>query len=230
MMVLEYFALIFLRSSLSIKFFPRAAFLVWMAFHCYLYSVPYGFTSEALLAAFLLLLCAAMHTVLVLELPACRSSVVSLEAPRAYFTRLEIPAVPSAIPPAWSLFMPLNALAPRVYAEEVPERPSSPLQLIIVEMEEGGAAGAFSALDDGGAQAQERRRWRRRSRGSEGGRSEGEGGGDEGRRRGQREEQEHRRRRSSGDSDEEDREEDEDQAEVNDTVPLVGGPFRRSHD
>jgi hypothetical protein len=55
MMVLEYFALIFVRSILSIQFFPRAAFLLWMAFHIYFYSVPYGFTSEVRVVVFIVL-------------------------------------------------------------------------------------------------------------------------------------------------------------------------------
>lgn len=46
MMILEYFSLIFCRSALSIQFFPRAVFLIWMAFHIYFYIVPYGFLSE----------------------------------------------------------------------------------------------------------------------------------------------------------------------------------------
>lgn len=44
--VLEYYTLIFCRSALSIRFFPRAAALLWLAFHFYFYATPYGFFSE----------------------------------------------------------------------------------------------------------------------------------------------------------------------------------------
>ena len=171
---------------------------------------PHPTPTQALLVAFLLLVAAAIHTVLALELPACRSSALTLDHPRAFFTRLETPAPPSAIPPAWSLFLPLNALAPRsVYMEEVPERPSL-LQQIIIEMEDGELQG--SALDDAETGRERRRRRRRRqSRGSAAGSEEAGGRVLEG---------------SSG-SDDDDDDDDGNGDGDGDAEPLVGAEYRR---
>ncbi|GAB5030227.1 Hypothetical protein NocV09_00203590 [Nannochloropsis oceanica] len=157
-MLMEYVSMLYVRSALSIRYFPRVVLFYLLAFHLYYYLVPYGFTSQLLLATALLLLHAVLYILLFLELPAFRASIISHDTPRAFYTDTGLPSHPHSIPPSWSLFLPLT-LGRRggrgegrggggrggggVYDEEVPERPvgglvlGGRLQALIVEVEEG---------------------------------------------------------------------------------------------
>jgi hypothetical protein len=79
---LEYFSMLYLRAAGSIQLFPRAAFLLFLLYHTYLYSFPAGFHLLALLVFFLLLTWLMVLTVRKMEYPAYMAGEVSLEQPR----------------------------------------------------------------------------------------------------------------------------------------------------
>ena len=54
--------------------------------------------------------------VVAFEVPASNRGEISLEQPRALTTELPWPAWDAALPPSWSLFLPLNARATSVYS------------------------------------------------------------------------------------------------------------------
>jgi hypothetical protein len=78
----QYYSMLYLRSLLAIRFFPRVTLLYFLMFHLYFFSTPYGFFGEFLLGTFLLMLHAMLYSVLYLELPACQRGDVSFEQPR----------------------------------------------------------------------------------------------------------------------------------------------------
>merc|ERR1719215_570335 len=105
----EYFSLIFLRSAASIYFFPRCIFMLFLAFHVYFYSVPYGYFDQAVTLLSLFSMQAMVYCVLVLEPRVHRNGLVSIECPRELYTSLPWQEWSAAFPSEWTLFLPLNS-------------------------------------------------------------------------------------------------------------------------
>jgi len=108
-MVYEYFSMVFVRSALSAHFFPRITLLYFLAYHFYLYCVPYGFFHVALIPWTLLMIHSMIFTVISLEIPALSRGAVSLESPREVYSKLSWPEWSAGIPQDWTLFLPLNS-------------------------------------------------------------------------------------------------------------------------
>ena len=90
-MIWEYFSMVFIRSALSVYFFPRLCFLYFLLYHCYFYSVPYGYFDVALIPLFMFMVHAMLYTILGLELPnAGKSAFVLLSCEFNTVTSFEL--------------------------------------------------------------------------------------------------------------------------------------------
>jgi len=118
MMMWEYFAMIFIRSSSGIRFFPRVALLFFVLFHFYFYSFTYGFFNEALCCVGVAMVGVMVYCVNALEVPALARGAVSFEHPRAFYMELGWPTWSAALPPSFSLFHPLNGEWRGIYEED----------------------------------------------------------------------------------------------------------------
>lgn len=78
-MIWEYFSMIFMRSALTIFFFPRCIWLLFLAYHFYFHSVPYAYFDVALIPLLTFSTQAMIYCVLMLETRVHRSGLVSLE-------------------------------------------------------------------------------------------------------------------------------------------------------
>jgi hypothetical protein len=108
-MLLEYFSMIFVRSAVSVYFFPRMTLLYFLGYHFYFYSVPYGCFDVAILMWTGLMVHLMVYVVLALEIPAFARGAVSIEFPREVYSKLSWPEFTAAIPNEWTLFLPLNS-------------------------------------------------------------------------------------------------------------------------
>lgn len=108
-MIIEYFSMVFLRSALSIYFFPRVVLLYFTCFHIYFYSIPYGFFDIALIPWFCFMVHAMLFCIIGLEVQASVRGAVSLECPREVYTQLSWPEWDGSFPHEWTLFLPLNS-------------------------------------------------------------------------------------------------------------------------
>lgn len=161
-MVWEYFAMIYLRSYAATFYLPKFTFLYFAGFHCYFYANAYGFAGTALGVAGLLTAHAMCHAVLHFELPASARLEVSFDSPRAFFVELPWPAWHAALPPSWTLFLPLNARPRTVYDDHdddaqaaaaaggVPGAPLPPLTPTAGAPGTGAAAGGGETTHGGG--------------------------------------------------------------------------------
>ena len=108
-MIWEYFSMVFIRSALSVYFFPRLCFLYFLLYHCYFYSVPYGYFDVALIPLFMFMVHAMLYTILGLELPNAARGVINVECPREVYNRLSWQAPLASLPPEYTIFLPLNS-------------------------------------------------------------------------------------------------------------------------
>ena len=111
--------MVFVRSALSVHFFPRVTFLYFFLYHVYFYSVPYGYFDVALIPLFLLMLHAMLYTILGLEAPNARGGVINVECPREVFNRLSWDEPVAALPAEWTMFLPLNSRLSPLHDREV---------------------------------------------------------------------------------------------------------------
>ena len=118
-MIWEYFNMVFIRSALAVHFFPRVTFLYFFLYHCYFYSVPYGWFDIALIPLFLLMTHAMLYTILALEAPNAKRGVINVENPREVYNRLSWQEPISALPAEWTIFMPLNSRTTSLHDREV---------------------------------------------------------------------------------------------------------------
>lgn len=93
----------------SAHFFPRITLFYFLAYHFYLYSVPYGFFDVAIIPWTLVMMHSMIFTVISLEIPASSRGAVSLESPREVYSKLSWPEWSAGIPQDWTLFLPLNS-------------------------------------------------------------------------------------------------------------------------
>lgn len=100
------------KSILSIHsayFYPRNTLLIFLAYHTYFYSVPYGFFRAALIPYILLLMHNMIFTLLALELPANSRGAVSIDCPREVYSQLSWSEWSGNLPSEWTIFLPLNS-------------------------------------------------------------------------------------------------------------------------
>lgn len=108
-MVWEYFSMVFVRSALSVHFFPRITFIYFCIYHTYFHSYPYGYFDVALIPLFMFMVHAMLYTILDLEAPLAARGVLSVECPREVSNKLSWREPVAALPPEWSMFLPLNS-------------------------------------------------------------------------------------------------------------------------
>ena len=106
-MITEYFSMVFVRSAISVHFFPRITLLYFVAYHVYFYSVSYGYFDLALIPLLLFMTHAMLFTVF-LEAPNAARGTVSVECPREVYNKLSWPEWSAQLPPEWTIFLPLN--------------------------------------------------------------------------------------------------------------------------
>lgn len=119
-MIIEYFSMVFVRSALSVHFFPRVTLLYFVCYHAYFYSVPYGFFGVALIPLFFFIIHAMLYTIIGLEVPKSARGVLSVACPREVFNRLSWQAPSAAIPQEWTIFLPLNSRLNPLHDREIP--------------------------------------------------------------------------------------------------------------
>jgi hypothetical protein len=120
MMTWEYYSMIYVRSAGSIVLFPRASMALYLLYHFYLYSQPFGFHLLALLIMFLFLVSLMIHCVRKFELEAYFRGVVNIDQPRAIYNSLPWPSWNVALAPDFSVFLPLTSRSVSVYQNAVP--------------------------------------------------------------------------------------------------------------
>lgn len=82
MMLWEYYSMIYIRSSSSIMFFPKASLALFLIFHFYYYSFPAGFHLLALTVMFVFLMYLMIHCIRAFEIKAYRQGLVNIDQPR----------------------------------------------------------------------------------------------------------------------------------------------------
>jgi len=108
-LVWEYFSLIYCRSALSAYFYPRYTALLFISYHIYFYTVPYGFFRLALIPYALLMVHCMIFTLLALEVPANSRGAISIECPREVYSQLSWSEWSANLPSEWTMFLPLNS-------------------------------------------------------------------------------------------------------------------------
>jgi hypothetical protein len=120
MMLWEYYGMIYIRSTSSIRLFPRASLALFLLYHFYLFSCPSGFHLLALLVMFMFLTALMIHCVRKYEYDAYHRGLVNIDQPRALFNNLPWPSWAVALAPDYTLFMPVTARSSSLYAHAVP--------------------------------------------------------------------------------------------------------------
>jgi hypothetical protein len=107
-MITEYFSMVFVRSAVSVHFFPRITLLYFLLYHFYFYSVSYGYFDLALIPLSLFMMHAMLFTVF-LEAPNAARGTISVECPREVFNKLSWTEWNAQLPSEWTIFLPLNS-------------------------------------------------------------------------------------------------------------------------
>ena len=111
--------MIFVRSALSVHFFPRMLLFYFVLYHIYFLSIPYGWFDVALIPWFLFLVQAMAYTIIALEIPAAARGAMSVECPREVYNKLAWREWSAAVPHEYTLFLPLNSRHTPLYDREV---------------------------------------------------------------------------------------------------------------
>ena len=111
--------MVFVRSALSVHFFPRVTFLYFFLYHVYFYSIPYGYFDVALIPLFFFMIHAMFYTILGLEAPNSARGVINVECPREVYNRLSWPEPVAALPAEWTMFLPLNSRLSPLHDREI---------------------------------------------------------------------------------------------------------------
>lgn len=123
MMLWEYYTMIYVRAAMSITFFPRISFALYMLYHVYYYSYPSGFHLMALSVLAFLVVATMVHCIRVYETKAYRQGLVNHEQPRMLYAQMPWPTWRYDIAPDYSMFMPLNYRTQTVYQNTIPMPP-----------------------------------------------------------------------------------------------------------
>ena len=115
-MLIEYFSMMFVRSEMTIKHYPRIIFSFYILYYSYFQATLYGlFYSNVLLFA-LLIFYVSCWFVFRCELPAFIHMELTEEVTRAYRNRMASPNWTGGIPSETSLFYPVTEYArPRIF-------------------------------------------------------------------------------------------------------------------
>jgi len=81
--------------------------------------VPYAYFGLAIFPLFCFDSHAMFYCVLALEIPAIKKGAVSLECPREVYNLLSWPDFESALPPDWTIFLPVNSRYAPLHDREV---------------------------------------------------------------------------------------------------------------
>ena len=111
--------MVFVRSALSVHFFPRILLFHFVLYHFYFLSIPCGWFDVALIPWFLFLIQAMAYTIIALEIPAAARGAMSAECPREVYNKLAWAEWSSAVPQEFTLFLPLNSRHTPLYDREV---------------------------------------------------------------------------------------------------------------
>ena len=115
-MLWEYYSMIYVRSTSSIIFFPRASVALFLIYHFYLYSQPFGFHLLALLVMFMYLLALMIHCVRKYEIEVYYRGLVSIDQPRQLYNSLPWLSWTVALAPDYTIFMPVTQRSLSVYS------------------------------------------------------------------------------------------------------------------
>merc|ERR1711871_329445 len=96
--------MVYVRSKLSIRFFPRLTLVYFVAFHLYFFETLYGFTLLALFVCFMAMAHAMVYFVREAEVPSLVAGILTEERPRAMSMHIHTPSWRVALPPYWTLF------------------------------------------------------------------------------------------------------------------------------
>jgi hypothetical protein len=140
MMLWEYYGMIYVRAKNSILLFPKAVIGLFLIYHFYLYSQPFGFHILALLVMFLYSLCVMIHCVHKYELQAYYRGVVNIDRPRMIHNSVPWPTWSLALAPDFTLFLPVTEEATDIYTGPVPNIRDLELGQLIPEQQTGAAA------------------------------------------------------------------------------------------
>jgi hypothetical protein len=125
-MITEYFSMVFVRSAISVHFFPRIVLLYFLLYHFYFYSVSYGYFDLALIPLSLFMMHAMLFTIF-LEAPNVTRGTISVECPREVFNKLSWPTFSAGLPSEWTIFLPLNSRQTPLHdIQDVQEGPTVP--------------------------------------------------------------------------------------------------------
>ena len=119
-MVVEYFTMVFVRSKLTIRHFPRIIAAYFVLYQSYFYATLYGFYWQSMQLFFLLCAHSMVWFLLKVEVPSFHAQEISEDRPRAYVVRLGEPRWSGSAPPMTSLFHAVTENlvdAPRSFAE-----------------------------------------------------------------------------------------------------------------
>ncbi len=116
MMLWEYYSMIYVRATSSIIFFPRVSIALFLIYHFYLYSQPFGFHLLALLVMFMYLLALMIHCVRKYEIEVYYRGLVSIDQPRQLYNSLPWLSWTVALAPDYTIFMPVTQRSLSVYS------------------------------------------------------------------------------------------------------------------
>jgi hypothetical protein len=140
--------MIYVRAKNSILLFPKAVIGLFLIYHFYLYSQPFGFHILALLVMFLYSLCVMIHCVHKYELQAYYRGVVNIDRPRMIHNSVPWPTWSLALAPDFTLFLPVTEEAMDIYTGPVPNRDLE-LGQLIPEQQPTGTTTAATATGNG---------------------------------------------------------------------------------
>ena len=119
-MVVEYYSMVFVRSKLTVRHFPRVVAAYFSLYQAYFYATLYGFYFPSLVLFLMLCVHAMIWFFLKIEVPSFQGEEITEERPRAYIVRLGEPRWSGSSPPMMTLLHPVTENlvdTPRSFAE-----------------------------------------------------------------------------------------------------------------
>ena len=119
--------MIYVRSYVSIQLFPRVSSTLFLLYHFYIYTNPFGFHLLALLVMQLFLTVFMIHCVRKYEVDAFYRGLVSIDQPRMAYNMTPWPTWMGALAPDLTVFMPLSDRTMDIYQQQVPVHGGVPM-------------------------------------------------------------------------------------------------------
>jgi hypothetical protein len=107
--------MIYVRAYVSIRIFPYASFALFIIYHFYYYSYPFGFHMLALLVMQFLLVALMIHVIRVFECDAYYRGLVNIDTPRMCYNTTPWPTWNGSLAPDLTIFMPVSERSAGVY-------------------------------------------------------------------------------------------------------------------